>query len=335
MIDATVTLVGNLVDNPALRVTASGTSVCGFRLATTPRRFDRATGRWVGGATLFLRVSCWRQLAENVTASLSRGDRALVVGRLRQHSYLTQQGERRVSYEIDAEAVAAELAWYPVRVQRPARSEASSGVPDGQSSGAAEDPLAGSVDHAAAVATADAPVEADLTPLDAGRVGVAPGMDPPAAGLPGAEPSGAGLYGVGLPGVGLSGGADVTGLDPDIGGPDGPGGGLDGPGAMLPGSVGGGAPGIGMDAEGEDDIGLAGGGPGESSSGFGAGESESVTLSDVLGAAGSVSEVPPDGVGRAGEGRGEPGRHGKTSSRRGRAAGGATEVGEGPLAVTA
>ncbi|MEX5636445.1 single-stranded DNA-binding protein [Parafrankia sp. FMc2] len=122
MPDNAITLIGNLVENPVLRITASGVSVCGFRLASTPRRFDRTEQRWVDGSTLYLRISCWRQLAENVAASLSRGDRALVVGRLRQNNYETQDGDRRVSYEIDAEAVAAELTWRPVEVRRTARS---------------------------------------------------------------------------------------------------------------------------------------------------------------------------------------------------------------------
>lgn len=122
MPDTAITLIGNLVENPVLRITPSGVSVCGFRLASTPRRFDRAEQRFVDGNTLYLRVSCWRQLAENVAASLSRGDRALVVGRLRQNNYETQDGDRRVSYEVDADAVAAELTWRPVEVRRTTRS---------------------------------------------------------------------------------------------------------------------------------------------------------------------------------------------------------------------
>ncbi|SNQ47245.1 Single-stranded DNA-binding protein 2 [Frankia canadensis] len=129
MLDTTITLVGNLVDDPEHRTTANGASVCTFRLASTPRRFDRAEGRWVDGATLFLRVSCWRQLADNVAASLARGDRALVYGRLRQRSFETSEGERRVTYEIDADAVGAELTWHPARSQRLARRVGSQPPP--------------------------------------------------------------------------------------------------------------------------------------------------------------------------------------------------------------
>jgi single-strand DNA-binding protein len=125
MLDTTITLVGNLVDNPEHRTTTNGASVCSFRLASTPRRFDRAENRWVDGTTLFLRVSCWRQLADNVAASLGRGDRALVYGRLRQRSFETSEGERRVAYEIDADAVGAELTWHAARSERLARRPAT------------------------------------------------------------------------------------------------------------------------------------------------------------------------------------------------------------------
>ncbi|CAJ60491.1 MULTISPECIES: single-stranded DNA-binding protein [Frankia] len=125
MLDTTITLVGNLVEDPEHRTTTNGASVCSFRLASTPRRFDRSENRWVDGATLFLRVSCWRQLADNVAASLVRGDRALVYGRLRQRSFETSEGERRVSYEIDADAVGTELTWHAARSQRLARRPAT------------------------------------------------------------------------------------------------------------------------------------------------------------------------------------------------------------------
>ncbi|MCM3921407.1 single-stranded DNA-binding protein [Frankia sp. AiPs1] len=125
MLETTITLVGNLVEDPEHRTTTNGASVCSFRLASTPRRFDRSENRWVDGATLFLRVSCWRQLADNVAASLVRGDRALVYGRLRQRSFETSEGERRVSYEIDADAVGTELTWHAARSQRLARRPAT------------------------------------------------------------------------------------------------------------------------------------------------------------------------------------------------------------------
>jgi single-strand DNA-binding protein len=122
MLDANITLVGNLVESPELRVTTTGTYRCVFRLASTPRRYDRAESRWVDGPTLFLRVICWRQLAENVAASLGRGDRAIVAGRMRQHTFESAQGERRRVYEIEADAVGLELTWHGARAQRTERS---------------------------------------------------------------------------------------------------------------------------------------------------------------------------------------------------------------------
>ncbi|MCM3883911.1 single-stranded DNA-binding protein [Frankia sp. R82] len=129
MLDTTITVVGNLVDDPEHRTTAGGASVCSFRLASTPRRFDRSESRWVDGTTLFVRVSCWRQLADNVASSLNKGDRALVFGHLRQRSFETSEGERRVSFEIDADAVGAELTWHGARSQRLARGSATATAP--------------------------------------------------------------------------------------------------------------------------------------------------------------------------------------------------------------
>ncbi|EFC83305.1 single-stranded DNA-binding protein [Parafrankia sp. EUN1f] len=182
MPDTEITMIGNLVENPVLRITASGVSVCGFRVASTPRRYDRAEQRFVDGNTLYLRVSCWRQLAENVAASLSRGDRVLVVGRLRQNNYETQDGDRRVSYEVDAEAVAAELTWRPVEVRRVARSSAgpadslaaSSGYPDPLADpGAAQGDPFGHDDAAFDAEEAGDPGAVDA--VQAGEAGGAPG----------------------------------------------------------------------------------------------------------------------------------------------------------------
>lgn len=118
MLETSVTLVGNLVDNPEYRRTSNGSSVCNFRMASTPRRFDRRENRWRDGATLFLSVSCWRQLAENVAASLSQGDRAMVLGRLRQRTFTTSKGDRREVYEVEADAVGAELSRYAAHSER-------------------------------------------------------------------------------------------------------------------------------------------------------------------------------------------------------------------------
>lgn len=121
MIDSVVTLVGSLIETPEPRTSTSGLNVTSFRVACTSRRFDRSQARWVDGATMFITVSCWRQLAENVVASLRRGDRILVSGRLRQRVYQLEDGTRRAAIEVDAETVGPDLTRHTVQVRRAAR----------------------------------------------------------------------------------------------------------------------------------------------------------------------------------------------------------------------
>ena len=135
MIEASVTLLGNLVDDPDIRCTQSGTFVCSLRLASTSRRFDRSQNRWIDGHTIFVTVTCWRQLAENVSASLHKGDKALVIGRLRQRSFETQDGTRRVVYEVDADVVAVDLARQSADVRRAVRSIGDGADGDGRTAG--------------------------------------------------------------------------------------------------------------------------------------------------------------------------------------------------------
>lgn len=110
MNETIITVVGNLCDNPELRHLDSGIDVANFRLASTARRYDKETGTWVDSSALFLRVNCWRALATNVTASLHRGDAAVVTGRLTARPYTTQDGQPRTSFEIEATAVGPNLA---------------------------------------------------------------------------------------------------------------------------------------------------------------------------------------------------------------------------------
>ncbi|WP_052711063.1 single-stranded DNA-binding protein [Pseudofrankia sp. DC12] len=135
MLDANINLVGNLIDNPNLRVTPTGAYVCSFRLASTARRYDRAEDRWVDGQPLFIDIICWRRLAEHVAASLGKGDRALVSGRLQQNEFQTLQGERRRRYEIYAEAVGVELTWHPARINRAVRGDGAMAVQPGATDG--------------------------------------------------------------------------------------------------------------------------------------------------------------------------------------------------------
>ncbi|MET9493971.1 single-stranded DNA-binding protein [Streptomyces sp. NPDC006552] len=107
--ETVITVVGNLVDDPELRFTPSGAAVAKFRVASTPRTFDRQTNEWKDGESLFLTCSVWRQAAENVAESLQRGMRVIVQGRLKQRSYDDREGVKRTVYELDVEEVGASL----------------------------------------------------------------------------------------------------------------------------------------------------------------------------------------------------------------------------------
>jgi single-strand DNA-binding protein len=141
--DTTITIVGNLVDDPELRFTPSGAAVAKFRIASTPRYLDRQTNEWKDGEGLFLTVNIWRQMAENVAESLQRGMRVMVQGRLKQRSYETKEGEKRTVYEIEADEIGPSLKLATAKVNKTSRG--SGGAPGGSSgSSAAEDPWASS-----------------------------------------------------------------------------------------------------------------------------------------------------------------------------------------------
>ncbi|MEU9413915.1 single-stranded DNA-binding protein [Streptomyces sp. NPDC051000] len=107
--ETVITVVGNLVDDPELRFTPSGAAVAKFRVASTPRIFDKQTNEWKDGEGLFLTCSVWRQAAENVAESLQRGMRVIVQGRLKQRSYEDREGVKRTVYELDVEEVGPSL----------------------------------------------------------------------------------------------------------------------------------------------------------------------------------------------------------------------------------
>ncbi len=120
--DVTITVIGNLVDDPELRFTPSGAAVAKFRVASTPRYLDKATNEWKDGESLFLQCNIWRQAAENVAESLHKGTRVIVTGRLRQRSYETREGEKRTVFELEVDEVGPSLRNATVKVQRMARS---------------------------------------------------------------------------------------------------------------------------------------------------------------------------------------------------------------------
>jgi single-strand DNA-binding protein len=102
--DTTITVVGNLTADPELRFTPSGAAVANFTVASTPRIYDRQSGEWKDGEALFLRCNIWREAAENVAESLTRGSRVIVSGRLKQRSFETREGEKRTVFEASRSA---------------------------------------------------------------------------------------------------------------------------------------------------------------------------------------------------------------------------------------
>jgi single-strand DNA-binding protein len=120
--DTTITLIGNLVDDPELRFTPSGAAVAKFRVASTPRYLDKQTNEWKDGESLFLTCNVWRQAAENVAESLQRGMRVIVQGRLKQRSYETKEGEKRTVFEVEVDEVGPSLRSATAKVTRAQRS---------------------------------------------------------------------------------------------------------------------------------------------------------------------------------------------------------------------
>jgi single-strand DNA-binding protein len=120
--ETVVTMVGNLVDDPELRFTPSGAAVANFRIASTPRTYDRQSGEWKDGESLFLSCSVWRQAAENVAESLQRGMRVIVQGRLKSRSYDDREGQKRTVFEIDVDEVGPSLRSATAKVTRAMRS---------------------------------------------------------------------------------------------------------------------------------------------------------------------------------------------------------------------
>ena len=128
--DTQITIAGNLVDDPELRFTPAGQPVARFRVASTPRFRDNSTGEWKDGDSLFLTCNVWRQAAENVAESLTRGTRVIVSGRLRQRSYETKEGEKRTVYEVEVDDVGPSLRNASAKVNKVARN-GSGGGPGG------------------------------------------------------------------------------------------------------------------------------------------------------------------------------------------------------------
>jgi single-strand DNA-binding protein len=125
--DTTITVIGNLTDDPELRFTPSGAAVAKFRVASTPRFMDKASGEWKDGEPLFLACTVWRQAAEHVAESLQRGARVIVSGRLRQRSYETREGEKRTVIELEVDEIGPSLRYATAKVQKMSRSGGGGG----------------------------------------------------------------------------------------------------------------------------------------------------------------------------------------------------------------
>ncbi|MBV9844854.1 MAG: single-stranded DNA-binding protein [Kutzneria sp.] len=135
--ETTITVVGNLTADPELRFTSSGAAVASFTVASTPRTLDRQTGEWKDGEALFLRCNIWRQAAENVAESLTRGARVIATGRLKQRSFETKEGEKRTVVELDVDEIGPSLRYANAKVNKVQRGGGGGGYGAGGSSGGA------------------------------------------------------------------------------------------------------------------------------------------------------------------------------------------------------
>lgn len=133
--ETVITVVGNLTADPELRFTPSGAAVANFTVASTPRNFDRQTNEWKDGDALFLRCAVWRDAAENVAESLTRGSRVVVQGRLKQRSYETKEGEKRTVFEMDVDEVGPSLKYATAKVNKTSRGGGGFGGGGGYSGG--------------------------------------------------------------------------------------------------------------------------------------------------------------------------------------------------------
>ena len=125
--ETVITVIGNLTNDPELRFTPSGSAVANFTIASTPRTFDRQSNDWKDGETLFLRASVWREAAENVAETLTKGTRVVAQGRLKSRSYDTKEGEKRTVMELEVDEIGPSLRYASAKVTRTQRSGGGNG----------------------------------------------------------------------------------------------------------------------------------------------------------------------------------------------------------------
>lgn len=129
--ETTLTIIGNLVEDPELRFTPSGSAVANFKIASTPRTFDRNSNEWKDGEALFLRCAVWKEAAENVAESLTKGMRVIAQGRLKSRSYETKEGEKRTVIEFEVDEIGPSLKYANAKVNRTQRSGNNGGFGGG------------------------------------------------------------------------------------------------------------------------------------------------------------------------------------------------------------
>jgi single-strand DNA-binding protein len=149
--DTTLTITGNLTDAPELRVTPSGTSLCKFTVASTPRLFDKASGAYKDGDPLFMTCTAWRDIAEHISESLTKGARVIVTGRLKLSRWETPEGDKRSAYGLDVDEIGPSLRFATATVRKATRTgQATSG-------NSADDPWATAAPSRPATASDDEP----------------------------------------------------------------------------------------------------------------------------------------------------------------------------------
>ncbi len=154
--ETVITVVGNLTSDPELRYTQNGLAVANFTIASTPRTLDRGSNEWKDGEALFLRASVWREYAEQVAGSLTKGSRVIAVGRLKQRSYETKEGEKRTSIELEIDEIGPSLRYATAQVTRTSREGGAGGTGGGAPRGGqgANEPWAASAPASASSASA-------------------------------------------------------------------------------------------------------------------------------------------------------------------------------------
>jgi single-strand DNA-binding protein len=120
--ETTLTIIGNMVQDPELRFTPSGAAVANFTVASTPKTFDRNSNEWKDGETLFMRCAAWKEMGENVAESLTKGMRVVVTGRLKSRSYDTKEGEKRTVIELEVDEIGPSLRYANAKVTRTQRN---------------------------------------------------------------------------------------------------------------------------------------------------------------------------------------------------------------------